>query len=302
MTGRRRFLPLIALVVLSLFWGYSWVWNKLALIDAGPFSFSACRMLIAAGALLLALPVLGRPWRPDAPLELAVLGLIQTTGFVGLSMWALVEGGVGTTSILVFTMPFWTLLLAWPVLGERVQGAQWLAVALAAAGLYVILSPATQHGSLLSRLLGLASGMLWALGSVLVKRWQGQRPRDLLSLTAWQMAFGAVPLFVIAGFSGEGPVVWSERFVAVLAVTSLVSTALGWCLWTYVLKHVDAGIAGMSMLAVPVIAIASSAWHFGERPRPEEMLGMALILLALAIIGLRALRRHAAMAGPLAQE
>lgn len=302
MTGGRRFLPLLALVVLSLFWGYSWVWNKLALIDAGPFTFAAYRMLIAAGSLLLALPLLRRPMRPDAPLELALLGLIQTTGFVGLSMWALVEGGVGTTSILVFTMPFWTLLLAWPVLGERVQGAQWIAVALAAAGLLVILNPATHHGTLLSKLLGLASGVLWALGSVLVKRWQGQRPRDLLALTAWQMAFGAVPLFIIAGFSGEGPVVWSERFVAVLTVTSLLSTALGWCLWTYVLKHVDAGIAGMSMLAVPVIAIASSAWHFGERPRPEEMLGMALILVALAIIGIRALRRHVAMAGPLAQE
>ena len=111
--------PALSLVLLSLFWGYSWIWNKLALLDAGPFTFSAYRMLLAATSLLLVLPLTRRSVRPTGVRDLLVLGLVQTTGFVGLSMWALVEGGVGSTSILVFTMPFWTLLLAWPFLGER---------------------------------------------------------------------------------------------------------------------------------------------------------------------------------------
>ncbi len=295
-------LPLLSLGLLSLFWGYSWIWNKLALLDAGPFSFSAYRMLIAASALLLALPLSGRRLQPTGLSELLALGLVQTTGFVGLSMWALVEGGVGSTSILVFTMPFWTLLLAWPLLGERVEGAQWVAVGCAALGLLIILQPWHLHGSLLSKLLGLVSGMLWAIGSVMVKRMQRQRPRDLLSLTAWQMMFGALPLVALALLSGEPPVVWSSRFISVLLVTSLLSTALGWCLWVYVLKQLDAGIAGMSMLAVPVIAILSAAWHFDERPRPEEMIGMGLIFLALLVIGIRALIRHTEVAGPMGRE
>ena len=295
--------PALSLVLLSLFWGYSWIWNKLALLDAGPFTFSAYRMSLAAASLLLALPLTRRSVRPTTGLrDLLVLGLVQTTGFVGLSMWALVEGGVGSTSILVFTMPFWTLLLAWPFLGERVQGAQWAAVGFAAVGLLVILHPWDLQGSILSKLLGLTSGMLWASGSIMVKRMQRERPRDLLSLTAWQMMLGALPLLVIAILSGEPPVVWSTRFISVLLVTSLFSTALGWCLWVYVLKQVDAGIAGMGLLAVPVIAIASSAWHFGERPLPEEMIGMSLIIFALLIIGIRALRRHVELAGPMGQE
>ena len=44
---------------------------------------------------------------------------------------ALAGGGAGRTSVLVFTMPFWTMLMAWPVLHERVRGTQWLAVAFA---------------------------------------------------------------------------------------------------------------------------------------------------------------------------
>jgi drug/metabolite transporter (DMT)-like permease len=291
-TRLTRFLPACSLALLSLCWGYSWVWNKQALMDAGPFTFSAYRMLLASTCLLLALPLTRRTLRPEGVPHLVLLGIMQTTGFVGLSMWALVEGGVGATSILVFTMPFWTMLMAWPVLGEQVRGLQWVAVALAGAGLLVILHPWDSQGSLLSKLLGAASGMLWAAGSVLVKYMQMKQPRDLLSLTAWQMTFGAIPLLIIASIIGEPPAVWSGRFIYILLVTSLVSTAFCWWLWTYVLKHVDAGIAGLSMLAVPVIAIASSAWRFGERPHAEEMIGMSLILLGLLVTGGRALHRR----------
>lgn len=291
---KSRLLPVLSLILLSVCWGYSWVWNKMALLDAGPFTFSAYRMLLASACLLLVLHLTRRPFAPVRPKQLMLLGFIQTTGFVGLSMWALVEGGVGATSILVFTMPFWTMLMAWPVLGERVRGAQWVAVALAAVGLMVILQPWDMaQTTLLSKLLGLASGMLWAAGSVYVKYMQQREPRDLLSLTAWQMSFGAIPLMIIAQLVAEPDAHWTPRFLYVLGVTSLLSTAFAWWLWSYILKHVDAGIAGLSMLAVPLIAIASSAWRFGERPQPEEMTGMALILTALLITGARALRARA---------
>ena len=48
-----------------------------------------------------------------------------------LTPTALVDGGPGKTSILVFTMPVWVLLMGWPALGERVRGLQWVAVGLA---------------------------------------------------------------------------------------------------------------------------------------------------------------------------
>jgi drug/metabolite transporter (DMT)-like permease len=44
------------------------------------------------------------------------------SGFTILQTSALVEGGPGKTSVLIFTMPIWTLLMSWPLLGERVQG------------------------------------------------------------------------------------------------------------------------------------------------------------------------------------
>ena len=285
------FLPLASMVVIVLVWGYSWVLNKLALAELGPFTFSAYRMYVASACLLLALALTRRPFWPTRRVELLRLGLIQTTGFVGLSMWALVEGSIGRTSILVFTMPFWTVALAWPVLGERIRDWQWLALGLALAGLVLLIRPWDPQGSLLSKGLAVTSGLAWAAGSVEVKRMQRVAPVDPLSMTAWQMVFGAIPMLPIAMAIGEPAPVWTPRLVAILLVLAVVSTALCWFLWLYVLRQLSTGLASMCMLAVPVIAILSAHWQLGERSTPLELAGMACIGVALLLLSARSLRQ-----------
>ena len=284
------FLPLASMVVIVLVWGYSWVLNKLALAEMGPFTFSAYRMYVASACLLLALAATRRPFWPTRRTELLRLGLIQTTGFVGLSMWALVEGSIGRTSILVFTMPFWTVALAWPVLGERIRDLQWLALGLALAGLVLLIRPWDPQGSLFSKFLAVTSGLAWAAGSVEVKRMQRVAPVDPLSMTAWQMVFGAIPLLPIAMLAGEAAPVWTPRLITILLVLAVVSTALCWFLWLYVLRQLSTGVASMCMLAVPVVAILSAHWQLGERSTSLELGGMACIGVALLVLSLRSLR------------
>lgn len=280
------FIPLAATALLTLVWGYSWILNKIAITALGPFTFSAWRMLIASLCLLLAMALSGRSLKPTRWPEMLRLGLIQTTGFIGLSMWALLEGSVGRTSILVFTMPFWTVALAWPVLGERIREWQWLALAIALAGLVLLIRPWDPEGSLLSKLLAVASGFTWAAGSVEVKRMQQKAPVDLLSLTTWQMVFGSIPLMGIAGLAGEPPPVWTPTLIAMLFTLAMISTALCWVIWLYVLRRLSTSVASMSMLAVPVVAILSAHWQLGERTAPTEVAGMVCIGAALVLLNL----------------
>ena len=81
-------------------------------------------------------------------MAVVVTGFFQTTINFGSTTMALAGGGAGRTSVLVFTMPFWTLLLAWPVLGERVRGMQWVAIAFALAGLALVVEPWNWQGEL----------------------------------------------------------------------------------------------------------------------------------------------------------
>ena len=129
-------LPIAALLLLALIWGYAWVVMKIALRLRPAFHLLRPADVLRGHRALhspasdAADPSGRRRFGPTA-----LLGVLQTTGFVGLLTWALEGGGAGKTSILTYTMPFWLLLMAWVVLGERLKGFQWVAVGLALCGL-----------------------------------------------------------------------------------------------------------------------------------------------------------------------
>jgi len=299
-------LPLLAFVVLCTVWGYSWVLLKIGLLDAGPFGFAGLRTLLGACALLLALPLLGRRLLTGRWRELVLLGLVNTTGLVGCSQWALVEGAANRTSILVYTMPFWTLLIAYPLLGERVRGLQWPAIAAAALGLLCVLRPwapdGAFDGSPMSSALGLGAAWLWAIAVIMVKRMQARGPIDLLALTAWQMFFGSLVLCGIGLVVGEASIAWTPRFVSVLLVTALISTGMGWALWVYLLHRVPAGTASLMTLMVPVIAVAASSWQLDEVLAPGDIAGIVAIVIGLALLAAEALHSHRSVTGTTAPE
>ena len=116
-------LAAFALLLLALIWGYNWVVMKVGLEYSQPFTFAALRTFLGAVTLFIVLPIMRRSLRPRALGLTTLLGVLQTTGFVGLPTWALESGGAGKTAILTYTMPFWLLLMAWVVLGERLRGS-----------------------------------------------------------------------------------------------------------------------------------------------------------------------------------
>jgi drug/metabolite transporter (DMT)-like permease len=281
-----RWLPLLALVVLTLVWGYTWVVAKQGLAYAPPFAFAAERCIGGALALMLVLKLSGRSLRLVAPGKIMAIGLTQVAGFMMFQTWALVEGGPGKTAVLIFTMPIWTLLMAWPILGERIRGQQWLAAACTLAGLLLIIEPWNLHTSLLSKFLGVMAALCWATGTILIKRLRAQHAIDLLSLTAWQMVLGAVPLVGLALLVPEPPTDWTASYVGILVFMSLVSTALGWVLWAFILDRVPAWEASLSVLGTPVVAIVSSRLLLGEDFKLTEISGMLLIGAGLGLLSL----------------
>jgi drug/metabolite transporter (DMT)-like permease len=126
-------LAVAALAAQSVFLGYNWVVMKIGLRYSDVWPFTALRTGLGSLALFIVLLVLRRPLRPTQVWRTALLGLLQTTGMIGLLMWALQSGAAGRVSALVYTMPVWALLLGRAFLGERIVGLQWAAAASALA-------------------------------------------------------------------------------------------------------------------------------------------------------------------------
>ncbi len=284
-----RSAPLAAMAAMCAIWGYSWIVMKIALRHAHPFDFAAQRLVLGAVLLFALIAATGRRLTLSSYRMAVVLGLVQVGFFVSLSHFALLSAGPGKTSVLTYTMPFWMIVFAHVMIGERMRGAQWLSVALAFAGLLLIVSPwklARLEGSLLA----VASGALWALGAVMSKRWP-TKDAEPLTFTAWQLAFGSVPLVLLSISYPHEAARWNGEYAIALAYSTIFATAGGWWLWTYVLSHASAGITGLNSLAIPVIAVIASWLQLGERPPPHELAGMALIGTALALLAWLGLRR-----------
>ena len=170
------------------------------------------------------------------------------------------------------------------------RGSQWACIGLGAAGLLLVIAP-WQLSSLTGSLLAVGSGAVWALGSVVSKRWPLEGT-DPLGYTAWQLAFGTIPLALLAVFHTHEPVRWSVEYGVILAYATLFATAGGWWLWTYVLANMSAGITGLNTLAIPVIAVVAAWVHLDEQPGSRELAGMGLIAVALGMLAALRLRRR----------
>ena len=287
------------LAVLTLVWGLNWIVMKLALREAHPVVLNAQRSVLAVIVLFIALVATGKPLRPPSWGAVIVTALFQTTVNFGSTTMALAGGGAGRTSVLVFTMPFWTLLIAVPVLHERVRGAQWLAIAFALAGLVLVVDPWHWTGDLTPKLWAILSGFGWAAGTIAMKYFQRDRRLDLVSFIAWQMLVGTIPFVLLLVFGDYPPVHWTGTYALLMLHVAVISTALGFLAWIEILRWLPAGTASLNLFAIPVIALLSSMALFGERLSASEWAGIACIgagLVVLTVLALRAPRPAAILA------
>lgn len=284
--GKTDPLAFVGLVLLTLIWSYSWIAMKQVTLYIGAFDFTALRCVFGAILLLVVLKLRGRGMKPTPFIYTLAIAVLQTCGMVGLAQWALISGGAGKVAILTYTMPFWVVIMAALFLGERMRRVQYLAIVVAAIGLCLVLQPWKLTGeSLKSAVLAILSGISWGASAIVAKRLYQRYPKvDLLSLTTWQMVYGAIIMSVIAWLVPERPIVWDPYVYFALSYSAILATALAWTLWLFVLKNLPAGIAGLSTLAVPVCGVLFSWWLLGENPGSVEGSGIVLIVLALAVL------------------
>ncbi len=274
--------PALALLLLSLIWGYNWVVMKTALADCPPLLFAAMRVLGGTLVLFSILRAMGRPLAMPPVRYVLPLGLLQSTGFVGCTLWALEYGGAGKTAILVYMMPLWLVLLTAIFLGERIRGLEKAALGIALAGLLLILAPWHLEGGR-GILLALLSGIFWALSAVWQKK-HGALAMDILDVTAWQMLLGGIVLLGVAALVDPWRIHWTPALSLALFYNAVPGNALAWLLWSYALNRLPSGVAGMGTLLAPAVGILASWGQLGEVPNLSTGAGMGLIFLSMALV------------------
>ncbi len=267
-------------------WGYSWIIMKTLAPLMGPFDLVMARYGLAFVFLFLLLVATRQSLKFPPFWPTVGVALFQTAGFQCFCQLALVTGGAGHVVMLAYTMPFWVLVFAWLLMGDRPTCRQVGAFGLAGVGLLAIIAPWQGMGNLQSSLLALTGGMSWGLGVVLSKKMFQRHQPDVLSLTTWQMFLGALLTWPLTVLIPQQAIVWGPTLVWGLAYMAILASALGWWLWLSVVRRVSATVAGMSGLGVPVLAVILAWVLLGEQPGSLELIGIASIMAGLLVLNL----------------
>lgn len=274
---------LLAVLALALVWGYTWVVLKIATGGASPFVLVAMRMVLGAGALFALSALTRKPLASPPPVPTALIGLCQVTLMSSFQVLALTTGGAGKTALLVYTFPFWIPLLSFGAPDERLSRGRVAAIVIAALGLAFVLYPLDFGRDVLSKVFALASAISWAFGSIFTKRFRAKHHVALLPFTAWQMTYGAIPVVLLALLVPGGYVHFTPTFTLALVYIVIFGTATAFWLWFFIMERLSAVGAGIASLLTPVVSVLAAWIQLHEQPGIPELIGMALIVIALLI-------------------
>ncbi|TEA79556.1 DMT family transporter [Allopusillimonas ginsengisoli] len=277
---------MLLMMLTVVLWAFSWIEMKRLSTLIGAFDLVMVRYMIAFVVLLGLMLVSGRkPKLPPLWLTLGV-AVFQTTAFQCLCQLALISGGAGHVVMLAYTMPFWVVVFAWLLLGDRPTRLHVVGFLFAGLGLVGIIAPWKGLGSMSGSLLALTGGISWGLGAVLAKMMFKRHSPDVLNVAVWQMLLGAILTWPFTLIFPQTPIVWGAELYWGLAYMGILASAVGWWLWLSVVQRVSATVAGMSSLGVPVLAVVFAWLILGERATNWELAGIVMIMAGLVIVTL----------------
>jgi drug/metabolite transporter (DMT)-like permease len=278
--------PLLAFVYLAVMivsWAGNWPLMKLALVQVPPLVFVLFRLIGSLALIAPALVVTRQPLLPERGERSSLfwVGQLQVAGFLICSIIGLAIVPAERAIVLAYTMPLWAIpigLFLWP---EPLGRAPLVGAAIGFVGLVLFMNPGlVDWGNsrvLTGNTLLLLAAILWAIGSCLYRRHSWRSP--FWVQTFWQLAVSIVPVgaIVFAG-AATAPVHWSPGLIAVLAYNCVVTTALGYFLWSKVLSMMPPATAGQVLTLTPVGGFVLSTLIFGGTVTADVVLSVVLIV------------------------
>ncbi|MDA0358229.1 MAG: EamA family transporter [Proteobacteria bacterium] len=214
-----------------------------------------------------------------------IAGLLMGTGFT-LYALGLVVASVTKTVVLFYMTPIWSTAIAYFVLRERVGWSRWLAIFAALCGCVLVtgISP-DQLTFDPADLLGLLSGLFWALGSVMIRRYDGV---NFIHVSFLQYLCGAGLALIAAIYLGDplpqlDIVIQATPPAFIASAVVFLPSAL---LIFRIMQYVSPGLVGILMLSEALVAAVSAAFWLDETLSLIQWVGVGVILTTGVLIGL----------------
>jgi drug/metabolite transporter (DMT)-like permease len=294
----------LPILLLTLNWGCNWPVLKIGVTEIAPLTFRALTLPFAAVGMLLVARMSGdriampRNWWG----RVAILAFFNITGWNAFVLFGVQQLPAGRSAIIAYTMPIWATLIALAVLHEPMSRRKVAGLVLGMSAMAVLLGDDVVKLSKAptGTFMILAAAILWACGTVLLRKWQPPVAQNTLS--GWMMLAGWAPIALVAPFLDPQPASHLTQlsglaWFAILYNIFLAGTVAHWA-WFTLARTLPVAVSSLSSLPVPVVGVFAGMLVLGERPGVTEFVALGLVLASLVFVLAPARRRKPAIATP----
>ncbi|WP_374653239.1 DMT family transporter [Dongia sp.] len=277
------------LIFLSLLWGGSFLFAKIAVTEVPPLTVALFRVVLAALTLHFVRIVTGVAaprdhgfWR-----DAFFMGLLNNAIPFSLIFWGQQAIGAGLASILNATMPLFTVLVAhFFTADERAGWPKVIGVLAGMAGVAVMIGSEVLAGAgnhIAAELAVLGAALSYGFAGVFGRRFRDRPPLVVASgqLTGSSCLLLLPVLLLDRPWQMEMP---SVRAMTAIAGLALLSTALAYVIFFRILKRAGSTNLSLVTLLIPVSALLLGVLFLGEVVELHHLAGMALIASGLVSI------------------
>ncbi len=263
-------------------WGVMYVVSKVVMETVPPFVLVTSRLVLGAGTLALFVIRRGRPVVPRSHiLQILMIGLIGYGISLGFQFYGTMLSTASNGAMVTATTPAFILPIAALILGERITLQNIIALTLSTVGVLVVVNPfrsSIEQGYLAGNLCLVTAAITWALYSVLVRKMTAIY--DVLTFSMYAF-LGGLPVSVSLGVweltqQPIGTLTWG--ILGGVLFLGIISTALAMFLWNTAFKHLNAGIAGLTFFAQPLVGAALGALLLHDKLSLSFIFGGVLIM------------------------
>jgi len=290
MSSRRN---VLALALAAACWGFGTVVSKRAVAEIPPLTLLATQLGSSLVLLSILMRLRGVPFHdPSASPILGRLGVLNPGLAYALSLLGLVYI-TASLSVMLWTLePLLILLLAAWFLHERVGKSLVVLTPVALAGMVLVIYQPGSTGTPLGVALTVAGVACCAVYTVITRRLissSDSTAQVVVSQQAHALAFAFVVVVALWALGGAiRPETVSPAGWASAIGSGVLYYAVAYWLYLSGLRHVPASIAAVSFYLIPIFGVAGGFLFLGERLDATQWVGIAVVLVASAIIVLRA--------------
>jgi drug/metabolite transporter (DMT)-like permease len=281
----------VVIAVPIILWAFAFPFIKVGLRELSPVNLTIMRLFTVCGIFLLFILIAPKKFTPIKKKDLLPLFLL---GFTGLVMYHLGLNygeqymSASAASLIIATIPIFTVLFAAVVLKESITKRIVLGVLISLSGTVIISLTGTTGDPFAVTYLSAAVAVLIAAlvgagytiaGKKLLERYSA------LSLTVYAFLFGSLGLlpFLSSSLVTQAAAMTWQGWGAVLFL-AVLPTVVGYVLWYVALEVKTASEISVFLYFIPVLSTIISYFWFNEAITALFVVGGALVIIGLLIV------------------